>query len=163
MVNKSPPINLKLSWTQNSPTVKLMNEQHSCYLISIPPESFSRWSPGIMLWQWKAIKQWLQKVWKVEKSSTLEEPWPINESEVWFWLLIIIDKLEPTVIFWPQTQINQLKTTCSCSMANQFQALQDDPWSPTSPMSWVLCSICFSDSRSNTHLILYPPTNHECC
>lgn len=101
--------------------------------------------------------------WKAEKSSMLEEPWPIKEREVWFWLPIIIDKLEPTVIFWPQTQINQLKTACSCTTANQSQAFQDDPLSPTSTMSWLLCSICYSDSRSNTHLILYAPTNQECC
>lgn len=124
MVNESPPINLKLSSTQNSQTIKLMNEQCSCYLSVHAPRLFFPMVTRYHIMAVKAIRQWLQKVWKVEKSSTLEEPWPIKEREVWFWLLIIIDKLEPTVIFWPQTQINQLEAACSCTTANQSQALR---------------------------------------
>lgn len=163
MVNERTPINLKLSSTQNSQTIKLMNEQHSCYLSICAPRAFFQMVTRYHVMAVKAIRQWLQKVWKVEKSSTLEEPWPIKEREVWFWLLIIIDKLEPTVIFWPQTQINQLKVECSCTTANQPQARQDDPLSSTSTVSWLLHSICYSDSTSNTHLIFYSPTNQECC
>lgn len=155
-------INSKLSWIQNSQTIKLMNEQHSFYSYIHCPRVFF---PVVTMYRVlvvKTLRWWLQKVRNVGKSSMPKESCPIKEREVCFWLLIIIDKLEPTVIFWPQTQINQLKTACSCTTANHSQALEDDPLSPTSTMSWLLCSICASDSRSSTHLILYSPTNQEC-
>lgn len=63
---------------------------------------------GLVTFNWATTSDWVAHVW-----STLKKHCTIRKKDIWLWLLIIIDKLQLTIIFWPQTQTNQLKISYS--------------------------------------------------